>query len=135
MATTQPTQQGFTHGGEGGQSAYMSNYITKIQEGVHTGEGYTEIYIRTQKPYDQLTSTVLPVRIIQRVNYSGTRTNILTIKADYSYSSRYMCRIRSTIASPIKVQSVQMSSKVLNWPKFSFLLRMRIESSFEPGKA
>ena len=100
-------------GGEGGQSAYMSNYITKIQEGVHTGEGYTEIYIRTQKPYDQLTSTVLPVRIIQRVNYSGTRTNILTIKADYSYSSRYMCRIRSTIASPIKVLDSRIAQLVM----------------------
>ena len=100
-------------GGQGGQSAYMSDYVTKIDEGTHNGEGYTEVYIRTQKPYDQLTSDIKQVRIVQRVNYSGTRTNTLTIKADYSYSSRYMCRIRSTIASPIKVLDSRIAQLVM----------------------
>ena len=100
-------------GGQGGQSAYMSDYVTKIDEGTHDGEGYTEVYIRTQKPYDQLTSDIKQVRIVQRVNYSGTRTNTLTIKADYSYSSRYMCRIRSTIASPIKVLDSRIAQLVM----------------------
>ena len=90
-------------GGEGGQSAYMTSYMDKIDEGTHTGEGFSEVYIRTQRPYDILTQEQNPALIVQNRSYSGTTTNSLTIRADYSFSTKYLCRIRSTIASPIKV--------------------------------
>ena len=100
-------------GGDGGQSAYMTSYLDKIDEGTHTGEGYAEVYIKTQRPYDILTQEQNPALIVQNRSYSGTATNTLTIRADYSFSTKYMCRIRSTIASPIKVLDSRFAQVVI----------------------